>query len=157
MTEPVFKIEHLLIFVRRPIGPFSCFEINKSMQILVLDDSPARLRQFAQWLAPMPFESVNTADQAYAALQNTLFDLVFLDHDLGEDEKTGSDLTRRWLANRPISSPRLHVVLHTSSEAGAALMRADLRRLGIVTIRMPYYQMTRTALENLIEEVRTQA
>lgn len=100
------------------------------MKILVLDDNEIRLRYFKKHLAPLLPDCVMTAKEAIEKLSETDFDVVFLDHDLGNQEyQTSGDGTgyevAQWLSNHPEKKPK-KIVIHSFNACGARKMLALL-------------------------------
>lgn len=59
-------------------------------KFLVLDDNPERHKEFARILSPHgKVFRADTANEAIAHLWDHVFDIVFLDHDLGEFDNSG--------------------------------------------------------------------
>lgn len=63
------------------------------MKILFLDDSPERHNKFFKDFPKEDITGVFTAQEAIDALTHTKFNLVCLDHDLGEFNRNGQELT----------------------------------------------------------------
>jgi CheY-like chemotaxis protein len=57
------------------------------MNILVLEDSQERMKFFRRWCIGHTLVEAVTAQQAIKAIDETVFDLIFLDHDLGIDDQ----------------------------------------------------------------------
>lgn len=123
------------------------------MKILVMDDSVSRLECFQQWLSEHELVMAETAPEAQVALLQSKFDMVFLDHDLGYSQPTGSYMTRQWKLNHEkYATKHATVVVHTSSEAGASLMMDDLRNMSMKIIRRPFYMLTDKYIQRILRE-----
>ena len=100
------------------------------MRILVLDDDKARLELFQRNLIGHLVTCVETAPEAIQQLTEQVFQVVFLDHDLGgkvfqeSGEGTGWEVAK-WLSENPTRKPVL-TVLHSFNEAGRKNMLALL-------------------------------
>jgi CheY-like chemotaxis protein len=61
------------------------------MKIFVLEDNEERNVSFRKWLAGHDVTYVEDAWTAHPILKNKKFDLIFLDHDLGNRSNVNSD------------------------------------------------------------------
>lgn len=123
------------------------------MHILILEDSPGRIRSFAEWLAPANPTVVHTVADAYARLSAHHYDWVFLDHELGYNQPTGSDLTKLWRQHHSqLKAKPKGVLLHTSSEIGANRMAADLQAIGLYTKRVSFFYLDKDKLHEILHE-----
>jgi CheY-like chemotaxis protein len=117
--------------------------ISKAWQVFVLDDSPARLRWFADRLPGAVL--CRTCDDALQILVANRFDAVFLDHDLrfmdaaypGRLHGDGLEVAR-FLVRTQFSSK---VFIHSVSEPGSQAMKkllpdAVLQPFGSFNIRL---------------------
>jgi CheY-like chemotaxis protein len=99
--------------------------ISKAWQVFVLDDSPARLRWFANRLPSALL--CRARDDALQVLAANRFDVVFLDHDLrfmdpayaGRLHGDGLEVAR-FLARTQFSGK---VVIHSVSEPGTQALK----------------------------------
>ena len=68
------------------------------MKILVIDDSQDRMEIFVKCFSSSEHEIsyAKCYDESIVALDSNVFNVVFLDHDLGED-KTGHDIAKHIL------------------------------------------------------------
>ena len=108
-------------------------------RILFLDDNPARLRWALTNLGPGNVLTLaETSAATIAALESanptTPFNVVYLDHDLGDEEyadsgrtDTGYEVVRWIIANRPTIGT---VVVHTANTPAGQHMTADLVQYG---------------------------
>lgn len=98
------------------------------MKVLILEDSVERYSQFQNQLeGHLCF--VHDAHSAIGALQKNEWDVVFLDHDLGEGNGTGYDVAC-WLEEHEEHMPI--VVVHSSNPVGA-------KRILLTLIPSAYY------------------
>lgn len=118
------------------------------MNILFLDDNELRHEAFRS--LPLSFDTVihsYSYEEAVNALKQVDFNILFLDHDLSEEDimctpgidnrgKTGTDLAR-WIVTAPIKRPDL-VILHTFNPVGAKTMKYIFTGVGIPTIELPF-------------------
>lgn len=110
------------------------------MKILVLDDSPLRLRIFQQRFSSQGaiVTTVMTAQDTIDALAANDFDLICLDHDLGgkppeyygqhcdpEHTNTGSEVAR-WMARNP---KPYKVMVHSRNPKGVASIKTILESI----------------------------
>ena len=102
------------------------------MNILILEDNDERVKQFRKNIAPRhAIIHTDEAKKTIEYLKKTKFDILFLDHDLGneiyvdtKDINTGSEVAR-WLNKHPEQMPG-QVVLHSLNEYGRKNMKALL-------------------------------
>jgi len=94
--------------------------------VLVLDDEEVRLKAFRRKLIGNIVLTVKTADECIKALENSTWDYVFLDHDLGGNilvesgRGTGYEVAE-WLSNHPEKKPK-DIIIHSFNAAGAKNM-----------------------------------
>ena len=120
-------------------------------RILILDDDPKRHDQFRKNYIGHNLIHVHDADTCIEALiENSLFDVIFLDHDLGgrvyvgtDEHNTGSTVAK-WLAENP-SKCSENIIIHSLNPAGRQNMKAILPH----AIEYPF-----AWTQNLIKEVR---
>jgi hypothetical protein len=106
------------------------------MKILFLDDDQTRHNFFRDWCQEkghMDVTHVFTADGAAEALAADTFDLIFLDHDLGEEhygavgEKPGDGTgLARWMSKEWDYPEGTRIVVHSWNHSGAARMMDHL-------------------------------
>jgi len=100
------------------------------MRILVLDDSSERLKIFRQNLIGHMVDCVKTAREAIDLLSKVEYEIVFLDHDLGDrvmvasGPGTGYEVAE-WLSAHPDKQPRM-IFIHSFNPAGAQRMKSVL-------------------------------
>lgn len=116
--------------------------------VLILDDNLARHREFDRILTGIPRKHVYTAPQAIAALRdNPPFDLVCLDHDLGDfenrflrdDPGTGADVALFINLHLDRSKYPKKVMVHSWNTEGAKRMSDLIRRVGIPVTVKPFH------------------
>lgn len=104
------------------------------MKIFILEDDPFRMELFRAYLKEHEIFHCETAEDAIATLgENSDFDLIFLDHDLGGEafvdsanDNTGAAVAR-WLAKSEY--PRsVSITIHSLNPDGQINMRDTLRR-----------------------------
>ena len=122
--------------------------------ILVLDDSPLRLKIFRQRFESQgaTVTTVSTAQAAIDALTATDFDLICLDHDLGgnppeyygincdpDHNNTGSAVAR-WMKENP---KPYKVILHSRNPIGTKSMQSILETIdGLECFDSPFDRLT---------------
>jgi CheY-like chemotaxis protein len=91
--------------------------MNKVLKILVLDDDKGRLSEFRCELINHVVDCVETVPETINCLSKEIYDLVFLDHDLGGKQLvpsgpgTGFEVTE-WLRDHPDRRPK-NIIIHT--------------------------------------------
>jgi len=106
-------------------------------KVLILDDSQERHDIFDMKLEGELLTHVFTHEEAVKALEaqtpKTLFDCVYLDHDLGTDPVTGFNTARFIAESLPKElHPRI-VVVHSCNSVRAPLMVETIERAGILS------------------------
>lgn len=117
------------------------------MNVLVLDDDPARHAKFEQNLAARGHRVVHawTCDDAFLALRSQPpFDVAFLDHDL---VLSGSKVAGKYcpgsgvsnfIAAMPAARRPKRVVVHSYNVIAAVAMVERLRKAGVATTYEPF-------------------
>lgn len=105
--------------------------------ILILDDDPSRHAVFRSSLVGHRLTHAHTALEAVKAMWSKRFDVVFLDHDLGDDHSTGYDVTK-WMERMPHENRPEVCVVHSLNPVGSSNMMLTLRKHGFRTERIPY-------------------
>jgi len=96
------------------------------MNILILEDNSQRVETFIELLNPHNLVITENANVAIEHLTNSIFDIIFLDHDLGEGNGTGSlvsSFLSRCTENRNNES---FIVIHSWNIAAVEDMKKDL-------------------------------
>lgn len=113
--------------------------------ILILDDDELRHRKFTEIYTPFFPKTVlmraYTVAEAKAHLDDYVFDVAFLDHDLADfnvqAEGTGLDVARYIVAMDEDRRPK-EVWIHSWNEDRAKVMEAELRAAGVRCRRKPF-------------------
>ena len=108
--------------------------------VLFLDDDPNRCRAFR---SECPFATiVNTAQECIDRLRVDNYDIVFLDHDLGEqqyqdsrEKNSGSEVVRWIRENKPKVND---FVVHSLNPCERKNMVFDLRRMEYSAVEIPF-------------------
>lgn len=122
------------------------------MRIMVLDDDETRHAAFDRAFSADVLEHTWTYWDAVALLENSqAFDVVYLDHDLGDTEDapsvagmygdvelTGADVARFICRELEASKRPARAVVHSWNVVGAATMVAMLRGAGIPCSHEPF-------------------
>lgn len=138
---------------------------NINMNILFLDDSLERIKQFRSWVPSATI--VENASDCIKKLENEAWDIVFLDHDLGgleyvatHEKNTGSEVVRWIIGNKPSVGRFVVHSLNFNAAQGmvADLVRADYDALAVSFITLDEYlpQLIREPSENSAEYVLSQ-
>lgn len=113
--------------------------------ILILDDDEARHRRFTEIYRPFFPDTVlkraYSVAEAKAHLDDYVFDVAFLDHDLADfnvqAEGTGLDVAR-YIAAMPVDRRPKMVCIHSWNEDRAKVMEQELRQAGVRCQRKPF-------------------
>lgn len=119
--------------------------------ILVLDDDTFRLDAFSRWYAETDKVTlVKSVEEACQQLLNQVFDLVFLDHDLGDvtqdpypRERTGMDVAI-FISNLPREQRPGRVIVHSVNVMGAIRMVRELvTNAGVAASPIPFPELVK--------------
>ena len=98
------------------------------MNALILEDDQVKIKQFKQRMLEKGWVGtfVETANDAIKQLSDHTFDIIFLDHDLGDEvyvssdhKNTGAEVAR-WLSTNPISA---QIIIHSLNPFGSKYMK----------------------------------
>jgi len=99
------------------------------MRVLILDDDLARHHLLGTWLdwkfgaEHVSLHSEYEKDGAIVALARQEFDLIYLDHDLGDGSRDASGAhVARWLSEHPDSQRDAKIIVHSMNPPGAQRM-----------------------------------
>jgi CheY-like chemotaxis protein len=122
------------------------------LQILVIDDDPARQDWFSRSLEGLGrVSAARTSADAYALLRKGSFGLAFFDHDLGADGDTGSTIASRILMEADTyHCPRV-VWVHSANPVGAANIGSKFRSANVLTLIVDFGSLLSTPVETLRE------
>ena len=104
--------------------------MNRSMNILVLEDDNTRIMAFKRKFIGCTTTFVKTAKEAIKLLADKYWDILFLDHDLGGEEMvesgpgTGYEVAC-WLEENPSKKPN-RIYLHSLNPVGRQNMKDAL-------------------------------
>lgn len=94
-----------------------------SMKVLVVEDNPERIKAFQRALINHDAFYADTAESASKLIQDNIFELIFLDHDLGGLEyldsnhpNTGYQVAKKILTN---NNNNARIVIHSCNPPGA--------------------------------------
>jgi len=113
------------------------------VKILFIDDSPYRHIDFTKLIPDA--DMVFNYKQAINALCHTMYDIIFLDHDLSEEDigclpgvtnkdKTGTDIVNFMVQNN--IKPTEAVVIHSFNPIGSDRMERILQDVGIKVLKL---------------------
>lgn len=128
-------------------GLTSITAARSPITVFLLDDDARRHRWFQKRFAA---DAINIAENVAEAKQllaeNTVYDAIFLDHDLlpehyksnePDDENTGYAIAD-WLAGNPQVQPAARILVHTRNADAAIRMIERLRNAGRQAEYTPY-------------------
>jgi len=122
------------------------------MDILILDDNADRHRFFREYYQWDKVVHCYTYDDFVAHLSDNIWDLIHLDHDLGDFQDNASTYVDGWgkeqnyngyhatrrILELPADQYPKQVIIQSVNPEGAMYMLQDLRRAGIPTTWEPY-------------------
>ncbi len=83
------------------------------MKILVLEDDGFRVKFFLEKFGEHNITITENAYDAIGYLEDTVFDCIFLDHDLGEDNGCGLDVANYLFDNPWNLNNRANIIIHS--------------------------------------------
>lgn len=125
--------------------------IPNGAALMFLDDDHTRHRDFLLSVGSCIVTQAYTAEQAIRQIDQVVYDAVFLDHDLSDDDcmcdphgptsaPTGLTVARYIAELAPDKRPGV-VVLHSMNPPGTRAMEAALAHSGVTVVRLPFTQM----------------
>lgn len=107
------------------------------MNILFLDDDPNRIKAIREFfIGHLPIYC-KTAAEAIDLLSRYQYDLIFLDHDLGDQHYDNFDLedglsgyeVAKWLEQNPDKQPNVqYIICHSQNPVGSQRMSFALQK-----------------------------
>ena len=122
------------------------------MKILILDDSKERHDIFNELYVDHDVKHVYRYHDCIDELVKSAWDIVHLDHDLGEEVKdadttidswghkrilTGMDVVN-WILDCPPSMIPNYIIVHSTNPIGGSAMYQALKKAGINCARQPF-------------------
>lgn len=109
--------------------------MSNVLNILILDDNRSKHTLIEVNLSRIlsvhgyncAYQGCETVEEALAAMKETSFDVLCLDHQLHAGE-TGFDLLSLWEENLPEVRPQGHVILHSGNAFKAVQMKSWVDR-----------------------------
>lgn len=129
------------------------------MSVLILEDSPARIKLFRQGFIGTSVTVLTTADHCTAWLADHTPKLICLDYDLdqyGTDRKTsgcGYDVAR-FIAKDAKRFEHTLIIIHSVNAAGAEKMAKTMLLKGISCSRHPFLWEEAANMDRLTREVQ---
>lgn len=96
------------------------------MNILVLEDSVSRIKYFIERFSDHNLVVTENADDAINYLSEQVFDYIFLDHDLGDENGCGADVAAYLCDNIDNENNDAMVVIHSWNTPAAMSMKSEL-------------------------------
>ena len=129
------------------------------MSVLLIEDSPERVKKFKQHCIGISFIHKKTADAAIAWLQSNTPKVIFLDYDLHDygadihETGCGGDVVS-WMGKHDHQFQHTQVVIHSLNMSGAARMFAKLQQHNIPSVRMPFIWEHPSSLDIFTKNLR---
>jgi len=130
------------------------------MKVLILEDNEDRNVIFRKNLNGVDISITDDVKELKNLLSSSKWDVLFLDHDLGDEinvstdrEDTGSEVAR-WLSENPDKIPDI-VILHSMNEDG----RKNMKRLIPTSVSWPFawIQTTPSILDQCKDQIHQSA
>ena len=113
------------------------------MRVLVLENDPARLPWFERTYGQVVW--VQTVPQAIAALEDALYDYLYLDHDLDTEPAVGRDVAA-WLIRHPHVQPGVRTICHSVNTVSGPKIARELTAAGRPAVWVPYFDLVNLVL-----------
>lgn len=113
------------------------------MNILILEDDENRIRIFKHKFKKHWVITTDIASQAIKYLQTTVFDYIFLDHDLGGqqmqwDEQNCGMVVVDYMCNNLLSNKnKVICIVHSYNTPRGIVMKQKLQQVGYLADYMP--------------------
>lgn len=102
------------------------------MRILILEDEGFRVRAFIERFHSHDLKITENAYDAIDYLESEIFDMIFLDHDLGEGNGTGSTVSSYLRDNPGNENNEASIIIHSWNIAASKAMKFDLPKAIVV-------------------------
>ena len=102
--------------------------MQAELAVLLVEDEAHRVEWFQRAVIAAGATRMTWAQDvptAIARLQNTHYDFLFLDHDLGTEPAVGRDVAR-WLIDRPGEHPQVVTTVHSMNVVSAPKIVREL-------------------------------
>lgn len=96
------------------------------MKILVLEDDSYRVTTFIEKFCTHDLYITENAFRAIDYLENNVFDYIFLDHDLGENNGCGIDVATYLLENPNNKNNDASIIIHSWNTPASLEMKSRL-------------------------------
>lgn len=96
------------------------------MRILILEDDGYRVNNFIELLYNHDLDITESAYQAVSLLESKLYDLILLDHDLGEGNGSGTTVSSFLKAYRDNPNNEALILIHSWNVPASNNMLKDL-------------------------------
>jgi len=96
------------------------------MRILILEDDGTRVNNFIELLHTHDLTIIENAYEAVSLLESNVYDLLLLDHDLGEDNGSGGIVSNYLRLNQDNPNYRSTTLIHSWNTPAAIGMLKDL-------------------------------
>jgi CheY-like chemotaxis protein len=109
------------------------------MKVLIVEDNIDRTRKLRRFFIGCVVDIVDEAQEAIKLLESASYDLILLDHDLGNTEMAPSDEFSGFAVAEYIAQNNLNsdVIIHSCNPVGAARMQQVLPS----AIKIPYVSL----------------
>jgi len=107
---------------------------NSIMRILILEDDGYRVTSFIEALYNHTLDIIENAYEAIRLLESNVYDLILLDHDLGEGNGSGTVVTSFLRTHRDNPNNNALVIIHSWNIPASNTMLNDLPN----ALRIPF-------------------
>lgn len=119
------------------------------MKILILEDDCSRVRVFTDNLYRHDLTITECSYDAIDHIKQTTFDCIFLDHDLGDGNGIGTDVSSYLKYNQDNSNYGAKIFIHSWNTPGVRNMTTDLPHAEWVPFHsLEFYDSLRNAGSN---------
>lgn len=96
------------------------------MKIFILEDDSFRVNAFIEMFYSHDLTIIENAHDAIDILAENVFDYLFLDHDLGDGNGSGSVVSGFLKHNPDNLNNRSNIIIHSWNSPAAQAMKSDL-------------------------------
>jgi hypothetical protein len=96
------------------------------MKILILEDDGSRVNTFIEKFYIHDLTIIENSYDAIDLLDQIVFDHIFLDHDLGDNNGSGSDISAFLQSHPSNSNNQANIIIHSWNSPAAKNMLKDI-------------------------------
>lgn len=118
------------------------------MKVLLVEDEIERREWFRQKC--LDIDMTDSVDEAIRWLGENEYDILFLDHDLRDNDRPGWLVAKHLIAN-PTLQPKMKTIVHSMNSVSAKKIYERLLEAGREVWQIPYSVLYRLGLPTFVE------